>query len=998
MISFSHPWYLALLLLAPWLVRISRQSLAGLRPGRARVALGLRLVILACLALGLAGLQVARLGKGLCVLFLLDLSDSIPREQQEAATRFIDRAAARMGPNDSAGVIVFGSEPYVEYLPRPGLKLGTVHTVLARQYTDIAGAIRLALAAFPEDARKRIVLFSDGNENMGSAVEEAAAAASSGAQIDVVPIRYAYERELMLEKMMAPGEAKQGEPVELKVIASTTHDTTATLRVWRDDQLVSEQPVRLLKGKTPLSIPQTIVQPGFHRFEARLEGGPDTITENNRAMAFTQVQGRPQVLYVEANPAEARYLAPALRAQKVDVVLRGAEQIPTNLAEFQNYDSVILSNVGAWQLSADQMKMIQSNVRDLGAGLVMIGGEYSFGAGGYAGTPIEAALPVDMDVQKKKNMPTGAVAMVMHSCEFPNGNRWAAETAAGVVDALGARDYVGVLLYDTGDRWGIPMQRATNKEALKSQVFSLQPGDMPSFDAIVRLAYDGLRPLDAQVKHIIVLSDGDPAPPTNELMQACVKARITISTVAVFPHEKLPPILADMARRGKGRFYQVTSASQIPRIFLKEATFVLKPAIIEEPFFPKSDPGSPLLKGIATSSIPPLLGYVAATPKPVAELAMATKRDDPLLASWQYGLGRAVAFTSDAKNRWAAQWVDWPGYAKFWAQVVRWTVRSTSRTPLETTVDIQRRRGHVSIDAVDEKGEFLNFLDLRGNVVTPERTLKLRLQQTAPGRYEGDFDAPDVGQYIVSLGYRDAAGRQRLHTAGTSVPYSPEYRELKTNDAVLTRLAEITGGRIHPTLSQNPDAATTRALFRRDRRPRTTPQETWPFLLLLAALLLPADVAVRRLMIEPAEALAWARRGVAWAAEHSPLRRRRRARQREVAMERLLSRKRGAVAEEPIADQGPPTAEPESSPPRTTPSVIWNRPVPGIVDRPTTDDQRPTTDGESARSTVDGPRSEQEAGDRDKEPASSREPDASPTRRLLDAKRRARSEDEGQDE
>lgn len=1029
MIAFSHPGYLLLLLLSPWLIGVSRRSLAGLRPGRARLALGLRLAIFVLLVLGLSGLQVARPSRTLTVLFLLDLSDSIPRDRQDAALRFVDGVARRMGPHDRAGVIVFGSDAYVEYLPRPGLRVGGVHTVLSRQYTDIAGAIRLALAAFPDDTQKRIVLLSDGNENHGRAVEEAAAAMAAGVSIDVVPIPYAYERELLLEKMTAPGEAKQGEPLELKVLATATHDTTATLRLWRNDQLVSEQPIRLLKGKSLLSVPQTITQPGFHRFEAQLSGEGDTRAENNRALTFTHVRGRPRVLYVEGRREEGRFLAQALRGQEVDVELRGAEQIPTNLAEFQNYDSVILSNVGAWRLSADQMKMLQSNVRDLGAGLVMIGGEQSFGAGAYGGTPIEAALPVEMDVQKQKQMPTGAVAMIMHSCEFPDGNQWAAETAAGVIEVLGSRDHVGVLLYDSGDRWGIPLQPVRDKAALQQQVFQLQPGDMPSFEPTLRLAYDALRAVDARVKHIIILSDGDPSPPTDSLLQAIVKAKITISTVAVFPHDTLAPTLQVIARIGKGRFYNVTSAAQIPRIFLKEATTVLKPAVIEEPFFPKVDPTSPFLKGVAPASIPPLLGYVAASPKPVADVAMLTKRDDPLLASWQYGLGRAVAFTSDAKNRWAAHWVDWENYAKFWAQVVRWTIRSTARTPLETSVAIERRQGHVTLDAVDETGAFLNFLDLTGNVVTPERTLKLKLQQTAPGRYEGSFDAPDVGQYIVSIAYRDAQGRRRLHTTGTAVPYSPEYRELEANTATLVRIAETTGGRVLPALggedplardeatqvrsdadtkhggararhgaASSTDLAAT--IFRRDRRTRATPQDLWPLLFLLAALLFPIDVAVRRLMIEPAEALAWAQRGRAWVVARLPHWRRRAPRPREPVLERLLVRKERAVArmekEHPAEDpQGAPGTEP-------APRVVWSRPVPGIA---ASSERTPPGDGrgETNASSDEPPLAPAQSADtplpiaeEGTNPPPGTGPLAPPeepaTRRLLGAKRRARGD------
>jgi hypothetical protein len=541
---------------------------------------------------------------------------------------------------------------------------------------------------------------------------------------------------------------------------------------------------------------------------------------------------------------------------------------------------------------------------------------------------------------------------------------------------------VGVLLYDAGERWGIPMQPASDKEGLIRQVFQLQPGDMPDFNAIMRLAYEGLRGVDARVKHIIVLSDGDPSPPTNALLKACTDAKITVSTIAVFPHDTLAPTLQAMAKVGRGRFYQVTAASQIPRIFLKEATTVLKPAIIEEPFYPKVDPGSPLLKGVAPATIPPLLGYVAASPKSLADVPMVTKREDPLLASWQYGLGKAVAFTSDAKNRWAAQWVDWPSYAKFWAQVVRWTVRSTARTPLEAEVAIDRRRGKITIDAVDERGGFLNFLDLKGNVVTPERTLGLQLQQTAPGRYEGTFDAPDVGQYIVSVGYRDANGRQRLHTAGTAVPYSPEYRELSANESTLVRLAEATGGRVHAPLrggsnrgqaaprAQSPEpraqSASAASIFRRDRRARTAPRDVWPLLLLLAALLFPIDVAVRRLMVEPAEVLAYALR-VRERLRDRVTSRRRAPVAHDAALGRLLKRK------EEVGDRMDETAT-------ETGTVVWNRSVPGVI--PTEPTRAPSAP--TARSPGPHPASTPpEASSQPSVPAAE-----STTSRLLGAKRR----------
>jgi uncharacterized membrane protein len=774
-------------------------------------------------------------------------------------------------------------------------------------------------------------------------------------------------------------------------------------------------------GKNRYKITRSLPKPAFYQFEARLElpqGGKaaataaaaDTLVDNNKAMGFSLVRGKPRVLYIEGDPADGAYLARALKAERVDVDLRSPAEMPRNLAELQNYDSVVLSNVAAWELSPDQQKMIQSNVRDLGGGLVMVGGEHSFGAGAYGGTPIEAALPVDMDVQKKKQMPTGAVAMVMHSCEFPDGNKWAAETAAAVIDVLGAQDKVGMLLYDVGgERWGFPMQPASNKERLKQMVYSVSPGDMPTFDPIVRMALDGLKRTEAQVKHVVILSDGDPSPPAPEVYRALRAAKITVSTIAVFPHGNSTATMEEMATKTGGRFYNVKSANEIPRIFLKEATYALKPAIIEEPFFPKSDPSQPLLKGFDTGSFPPLLGYVAATPKPLVDVSMVSKRDDPVLASWRYGLGKAVAFTSDAKNRWAAQWVDWGGYSKFWAQVVRWTIRSSAKTNFETNVEIVRRQGRVTVDALDRNGAFVNFLEMKGSVSSPTmKHLPLRMEQTAPGRYEGTFDASEVGQYILSLSHKDEKGVLRVHTTGAAVPYSPEYRELRANEPLLTRLSDVSGGAVHAPIGKPADPTPnaerpTPDLFRHGGRTRTAPQELWPLLLLLAALLFPLDVGVRRLMLSPEEVMGYARRGGEWLRARVPSRAAQ-PEQREQALSRLLAAKERA--EEQGAEGGEPgtreaggtesgerpaegaastTAEPlaatSATPPDTkespeqpaAPRVVWGRRPPGVEPSP------PSGSTARPRDAAQPPR-----------PAPEAEPGGSSTSRLLDAKRRAR--------
>lgn len=953
LISFSHPWYLLLLpLLVAGAVYVSRRSLADLRGSRAKWSLGLRIGILVCVVLALAGLQISRPAKKLAVLFVLDQSDSIPPEKKRQALEFLNQTARRMGPNDEGGVLVFGGDAYLELEPKAQLTLRQVHSQVPRDYTNLAGAVRLALAAFPEDAQKRVVLLSDGNENLGSAVQEAASAASAGVQLDVVPITYQYSREVMLEKMVVPSEVKVGEPFEVRVIARSTEPAPAVIRLLRNGELIAQQSVDLLKGPNVINFQQSLDKSNFYSYEAVIETVSDQLPDNNRALGFVLIKGKPRVLIVESNPDDARFLTSALQGQQLEVDVRQPGRLPATLAEFQTYDSVVLSNVGAFQLTADQMKAIRSSVRDLGTGLVMVGGENSYGPGAYRGTPIEEALPVDMEVKKHKVMPVGAVAMVLHTCEFPDGNRWARETAAAVIDVLGARDKAGVLLFDTGERWGIPIQPASNKERMKSELYNLEPGDMPDFHAIMKLAYQGLMTdaKEAAVKHIIVISDGDPSAPSPQLLSDIAKARITISTIGIGMHGS--NCLPMMSQVTKGEYYQVRGPQEIPRIFLKEAQRVLKPAIIEEPFTPKVLPGSQLMTGI--DRVPPLMGYVAATPKeaPGVEVALASNHDDPVLVSWRYGLGKAVAFTSDAKNRWAAPWVSSAAtFAKFWAQTIRWTVRSTARANLDTQVEINQRKGKVVIDVVDAKGNFVNMLDIRGSVAGTNVSPKLRIDQTAPGRYEGEFDAPEKGQYMVALSYTDESGTRRTHRVGAAVPYSPEYHDLGENMAVLTALADRTGGTVHPKVSEKPSDQDARTVWRHDRRTHSAPDDLWPFLVLLAALLLPVDIGVRRLMVSREELV-----GLLHAAYAATLGqifgRPRRSQERERAMGRLLRAKmsaRGAgaepgdVSEDELTEVPAPEAAATPTPPRyegparTMPTVSGAAsvtPAPGAASAP----------------------------------------------------------------
>src|SRR6266446_183647 len=513
----------------------------------------------------------------------------------------------------------------------------------------------------------------------------------------------------------------------------------------------------------------------------------------------------------------------------------------------QSYDAIFLSNVAAGDLGTDRQKLLESAVRDFGVGLVCVGGDQTYAAGGYRGTPLESTLPVNMELDSKKVLPSGAVVLVMHGMEFANGNQVARDCAQGVLAALGPSDEMGVLLWDRDEHWLFPLQKVKNKKDLAEQIAGMNQGDLPSFQNIIQMAHDGLKKSTANLKHIIVFSDGDPGAPSAGLMQDIVGDRITLSTVLIAGHSG-PDTMISMADQGKGRFYNVTSPNDLPQIFIKETAVILKSAIYEEPFKPQLRAASEVIRGIGAGEYPSLLGYVATTPKTRAETPLWTDKGDPLLAHWQYGLGRAVAFTSDAKPKWAKIWLNWEKYKQFWSQIAQWSLRRLENPDFTTEVPVDKAQGLINVEALDNQGNYRNFVNLQAIVVSPKGEQQtVRVEQSGPGHYEARFPTKEVGAYLLNLTEMKDGQVRGSQVVGASVNYSPEFTASEPNLNLLRRIAESGGGRMldpgNPTV--NP--------FLHDRQKTFQPRELWESLLKFAVMLFTIDVGVRRIQLDRQE-------------------------------------------------------------------------------------------------------------------------------------------------
>ena len=867
-LDFQQPVWLWLCLLIPVLILATLRSLSGLDPVRRVLAVTLRCTLVLLLACCLAGIERVRRNDDLTVIFLMDRSYSV-ESLQAFQEEFVRESTRNIRADDRVGLIDFARHAYLQQMPMRGgyyLPPGRLPQMQNTDRTDVAAAVRLAMAMFPHDTAKRIVLMSDGNDNIGDLITEARRARADGIPIDVVPLQYKHRNEVYFERMIAPTYAEPGEQVPIRMVINSQQRASARLAIYHNGKLHNISPedsrVDLEPGSNTFYIKLPIETAGTQTYEAVLtvdDDSMDTVAMNNTARAFSFVAGASPVLIVTSDRSRDVVLFDALRSERVVVEMKTPDQLGAfTLLQMMNYSSIILSNVAAATFTDRQQEELAIFVKDMGSGLIMLGGPDSFGAGGWIGSPIEEVMPVTFEIKHKRIIPRGALVLIMHSCEIPRGNFWGKEMAKKSVDTISSKDYLGVLAYTYtpgGENWEVPLDLNTNKAAVKARIDRMQIGDMPDFGRTMQMAYKELtsgRGRDAAQKHVIILSDGDAQAPTQKLLQDYADAKISVSTIAIgWGAHVRSQTLIDIARKTGGRFYAARNPRELPQIFSKESSIVRRPLIVEESFRPQLISASAdLLGGLRAGQrgLPELGGMVLTSAKQSPNVLVPIVRatddgEDPVLAYWQYELGKTVAFTSGYWSEWGKQWMPWPRFAKFWAQVVRWTMRQESPANFDTYTKVDGNRGRIVIDALDKDASYLNDLQLRANLVNPGAdAVPIHFVQTGPGHYEAEFPVDKSGQYLANVQIYNEGKHMGTVRTGLSVPFSPEYRDLSPNEALLHNVAEITGGR---WLDMAPEKAD---VFSHDLPPSEAKRPAWAWV--LAWLFLPAfllDVAVRRL-------------------------------------------------------------------------------------------------------------------------------------------------------
>lgn len=856
-LAFERPAWLLLVipLAAPAIFLVALRSLGDFSRLQLALQATLRTLVLAAIAVALAGPSWRHVTRDVSAVALVDVSDSMPpaalARARDAVARLRAKAGARVRVVRFAAVAEEArADSTLAPLPAP---LGAA--------SDLALAAGLGAGLVDPAAIPRLLLVSDGEATRGDLRAEAERLAARGVSLSALSLPPAETGDVAVVSLSVADDVRPRAPFPVEVRLAADRATRLRVRLEGRGGAVVDEPERTVDvaaGTTSVPFVARVVDPGVATLRARLIAErPDVHPENDEGVLAVATEREPRVLVLEGGPTAAAPFAHALEAEHIAVDVRPARALPPRPA-LDRYDLVVLSDVPRAALPDRGLVTLDAFVHD-GGGLLVAGGADAYGSGGWQGTRLEPLLPVLLDLPERDDEATLALALVIDRSGSMAGPKMdlTKEAARATVEMLPPSDLVAISVFDSQAAPIVHLQRASNRVRILSDIGRIQPSGGTNILAGLREGFDELAPARARKKHMILLTDGQsPYEGIPDLIDTAAAQHITISAIGIGDGADQAQ-LRMIASRGGGRFIPTRDPADLPRIFSRETSQVSRRSIVEEPTRVSVRKRVEALAGIPLESAPPLAGYAVTRPRPRAELLLAAPNGAPLLARWQVGLGQVTAWTSDVEPRWSAAWMRWTPFAKFWAQVTRATMRrrAASHFPARATLDADRVT--VSVDAIGADDRFLAGLDGAMTVTAvaahgdapPER--RIALAETAPGHYEATFTAGMVEGALLFQATLTRAGAPVGEATGRlALPFAPELRPRATapgeapdasrGPALLAAVAARTGGRIleDPLEILDPGADQ-----RETRQPLGTP-------VLLAAMgLFLVDVLLRRVRL-----------------------------------------------------------------------------------------------------------------------------------------------------
>ena len=842
-ISFERPWFLILIpIIIGLLIFSMRYMIAQNKKTRIGQVI-VRSILATALVLALSQVSIKWVGRDVTTIFLVDVSDSV-REQREEVIQFVNDAVENKGKHDYVGVIAFGSDSRVEQFISQDISFSEFQTDVSSEATDLEEAVNIALAEMPEDSAKRIVLITDGNENEGNIKNTASLVVALGCDFEVMKLEENLANEVYVSDMSIPEEVGIGENFNINVEVESNVACSAVVSLYSGRTLKGQQTVNLQEGTNRFVFTDTQSDEGLKTYRVTVEAVDDTVTVNNEFSAYTNIEIELPLLLVEGSDGKAQELKGILDSIGIQYDCVTPATVPATLSDFTEYSAIIFIDVYADDLRDGFMENLPTYIKNYGGGFIVTGGRNSFALGNYRDTVIEEVLPVNMDLQGENEVPVMAFQMVIdQSGSMSDGNGiitnldLAKESANAALGNIRETDYVGVIAFDESYDRVVPLQLATDKDAISQEIFSIDIDGGTSIYPALLAATTDLNESDAQVKHIILLTDGqDSYGDYEELKKTINDAGITLSTVAIGTgcNEEL---LKDLAESCNGRYFYTDISSDLPRIFAQEVFLSSNTYLINEEFTPIVTSNDAMVRDVVANGLPTLKGYVATTPKDRSIQLLQSHYGDPVLCYWQYGLGKTVAWTSDMTGEWSGNYSGWENTQLLWHNIIQYVTQDMGMEGAYVEVEQNGSRSEIHYTTENFSADttvVATVFDDEGNATEVE------LDPVKPGEYIAAIDTVSTGVYTINVQQKE--GEEIVSSMNTAAinQYSLEYRFYPDNTLMEEYVASV-GGRI---ITDASEVFASKPEYVKSRWNLST------ILLVMAAFWLLWDIAVRRFHID----------------------------------------------------------------------------------------------------------------------------------------------------
>lgn len=817
--SFEHSWILAFLVLPVAFAVVSWKSAPN------RLSLVLKALMLAAVVLALAEPRVDVWETKVAAVVLVDTSAGLSSADLAKASELatdIEKARGRHWVR----VIPFarGGRPVGDGEFKKIWQLR--HTAgESGKGTDIESAIRDGIASVPGGMVPRLVVISDGNENEGSVARAAWLARQLNIPIDTYGLAGQTQPLLRVEAVSVPAIAFAGEKFPVDLLINSPKKVSATVNLSAEGKRLGSRTVDLEQGPNQVRVHTAINVEGAVEVSGTVSA--DGLGEVHFEQAVTL--RRPKVLYISGDPAGTeKHLLDTLTAAQFQID-RTDDPIRTSLRDYQ---MVVFNNQDLDALPTGRKEEVEKYVKQ-GGGLLVIGGERNiYREEKKTEDAIDRALPAKLAPPRT---PEGTcVVLIVDKSSSMEGRKMelARIAAIGVIENLRPVDQVGVLIFDNSFQWAVPIRKAEDRSTIKRLVAGITPDGGTQIAPALTEGYRRIVTSTATYRHVVLLTDGiSEEGDSLNLAKDAQGRKVTISTVGL-GQDVNRAYLEKIATFAKGRSYFLTDPSGLEQILLKDVMEHTGSTAIEKAISPTVVRQSSVLEGVGIESAPPLQGYVKFVSKPGADTILRLGPEDPLLAVWQLGLGRAAVFTSDAKARWAESWVSWSGFDKFWINLFR-----------DLLPHSQTGEARVAWDPAG--GNLIVNYKFAGHLEPPEKIPDIfvigpdgfrkpvPVRKIADRSYRGE----------VPIGTRKGLFRIRPLAQSVHFPETGLYREedemiqFGSNEGLLRRVSEYTGGRVNPRPS---------TVFDTGGRSIPGTMRLWPALLGLALLLNLAELTLRK--------------------------------------------------------------------------------------------------------------------------------------------------------